>query len=274
VAARPVVKDATQEELLERYNAYALGVQTVNATVELKPTAGSKYSGVIDEYHEVKAFLLASRPRNIRMIGQVPVVGKTVFDMASDGQSFEVSIPPRNKFLVGSVALERVSAKPIENLRPQHLLEALLWPEIRKEEAVLLEEFNDETARYYVLTVLRGGYKTEILRKVWFDRADLNVARLATYGPKGALLSDVRYSDWEATTASSGGAADSAPPGRVSTFPRNIRIDRPHDDYHLDMAVSKIALNEALEADRFKLSPPAGAEIVQVDKAAAEDKKP
>jgi len=274
VAARPVVKDATQEELLERYNAYALGVQTVNATVELKPTAGSKYSGVIDEYHEVKAFLLASRPRNIRMIGQVPVVGKTVFDMASDGQSFEVSIPPRNKFLVGSVALERVSAKPIENLRPQHLLEALLWPEIRKEEAVLLEEFNDETARYYVLTVLRGGYKTEILRKVWFDRADLNVARLATYGPKGALLSDVRYSDWEATAASSGGAADSAPPGRVSTFPRNIRIDRPHDDYHLDMAVSKIALNEALEADRFKLSPPAGAEIVQVDKAAAEDKKP
>jgi len=274
VAARPVVKDATQEELLERYNAYALGVQTVNATVELKPTAGSKYSGVIDEYHEVKAFLLASRPRNIRMIGQVPVVGKTVFDMASDGQSFEVSIPPRNKFLVGSVALERVSAKPIENLRPQHLLEALLWPEIRKEEAVLLEEFNDETARYYVLTVLRGGYKTEILRKVWFDRADLNVARLATYGPKGALLSDVRYSDWEAISTAAGGAADSAPPGRVSTFPRNIRIDRPHDDYHLDMAVSKIALNEALEADRFKLSPPAGAEIVQVDKAAAEDKKP
>jgi hypothetical protein len=273
-AARPVAKDATQEELLERYNACALSVQAVNATVELKPTAGSKYSGVIDEYHEVKAFLLASRPRNIRMIGQVPVVGKTVFDMASDGQTFEVSIPPRNKFLVGSVALERVSAKPIENLRPQHLLEALLWPEIRKEEAVLLEEFNDETGRYYVLTVLRGGYKTEILRKVWFDRADLNVTRLETYGPKGALLSDVRYSDWEATGPAPGGAAESSASGKISTFPRNIRIDRPHDDYHLDMAVSKIALNEVLEADRFRLSPPAGAEIVQVDKAVAEDRKP
>jgi hypothetical protein len=129
----------------------------VNATVELKPTAGSKYSGVIDEYHEVKAFLQASRPYNIRMIGQVPVIGKTVFDMASDGQNFEVSIPSKNKFLVGPVSLDRSSSKPIENLRPQHLLDALLWPEIRKEEAVLFEEFNDEAARYYVLTVLRGG---------------------------------------------------------------------------------------------------------------------
>ena len=143
-AQRPVAKDATENELLDSYNALARGVQTVNATVELKPTAGSKYSGVIDEYHEVKAFLQASRPYNIRMIGQVPVIGKTVFDMASDGQNFEVSIPPKNKFLAGPVSLERSSSKPIENLRPQHLVDALLWPEIHKEEAVLLEEFNDE----------------------------------------------------------------------------------------------------------------------------------
>ncbi len=114
--------------------------------------------------------------------------------MASDGQNFEVSIPSKNKFLdrAGFSRAPRCS-KPIENLRPQHLVDALLWPEVRKEETVLFEEFNDEDARYYVLTVLRGGYSTEILRKVWFDRADLHVARMETYGPKGALLSDVRY---------------------------------------------------------------------------------
>ena len=56
------------------------------------------------------------------------------------------------------LAAERVSEKPIENLRPHHLLDALLWPEVRKEESVLFEEFNDEISRYYVLTVLRGGY--------------------------------------------------------------------------------------------------------------------
>src|SRR5450432_87363 len=226
--ARPVIKDATEEELLERYNAYLLNVKSVNATAELKTTTGSKYNGVIDEYHEVKALLLAVRPAEIRVIGQVPVIGKTIFDMASDGEHFGVSIPPRNKFLEGPVALERTSSKPIENLRPQHLFEALLWPEVKKEEAVLMEEANDETARYYVLTVLRGGYKTEILRKIWFDRSDLNVARFQGYGPKGALLSDVHYSDWQpvsgdATAATSVAGAATAAQGPVLEYPRKIR---------------------------------------------------
>jgi hypothetical protein len=264
--ARPVVKDATEEELLQRYNSFAHDLKSVNATVELKPTAGTKYSGVIDEYHEVKAFVLASRPWNIRMIGQVPVVGKTVFDMASDGKNFEVSIPPRNKFLTGPVKLERASSKPIENLRPQHLLEALLWPEIRKEEPVLPEEFNDELGRYYVLTVLRGGYKTEILRKIWFDRSDLHVVRLQSYGPKGALLADIRYSDWESVDAENGATAS------VNEFPRKIRIERPHDEYTLEMTVTKISLNEPMEASRFRLDPPTGAEIVALGDGAGEAK--
>jgi hypothetical protein len=204
------------------------------------------------------------------MIGQVPVVGKTVFDMASDGKNFEVSIPPRNKFLSGPVGLERASSKPIENLRPQHLLEALLWPEIRKEEPVLPEEFNDETGRYYVLTVLRGGYKTEILRKVWFDRADLHVVRLESFGPKGALLADVRYSDWQPVGQEDGGNPNSS--GAVSEFPRKIRIDRPHDEYMLEMNITKITLNEPMEASRFQLEPPAGAEIVKLSDSAGETK--
>jgi outer membrane lipoprotein-sorting protein len=266
-AAKPVIKDATKEELLDKYNQIALGVKTVNATVELKPTAGSRYSGVIEEYHEVKAFLLAARPASVRMIGQAPVIGTTVFDMASDGETFRVSIPSKNKFLVGQVATERNSSKPIENLRPQHLLEALLWPEIRKEEPVVLEEFNDETARYYVLTVLRGGYRMEILRKVWFERADLQVARLQSYGPKGILISDIRFSDWQQVTANPGRADSSTRGGEttaVNSFPRAIRIDRPHDDYRLELQLTKIAVNEDIPTDRFKLEQPAGSELVRV----------
>ena len=265
---KPVAKDAAREELIDRYNLVAQGVKTLNATVELKPTAGSKYSGVIQEYHEVKAFLLASRPADIRMIGQAPVIGKTVFDMASDTETFRVSIPSKNKFLVGPVALERASSKPIENLRPQHLLDALLWPEIRKEEAVLLKEFNDETARYYVLTVLRGGYQTEVLREIWFDRADLQVARLQSFGPKGALLSDVRVSDWQPLVGDQERAAGASP--AVTSFPRAIRIERPHDDYHLEMQVTKIMLNEEIPAERFKLEQPAGSELVRVGQEAGE----
>jgi hypothetical protein len=261
--AKPVLQDATREELLDKYNRIATGVKSINATVELRPTAGSKYSGVIEEYHEVKAFLMAERPADVRMIGQAPVVGTTIFDMASDGETFRVSIPSKNKFLVGPVALERTSSRPIENLRPHHLLDALLWPEIRKEESVLFEEFNDETARFYVLTVLRGGYRTEILRKVWFNRVDLNISRLQTYGPKGVLVSDVRVADWEPLAA---GQEHSPAPAAdpVTSFPRAMRIDRPHDDYELDLQITKLALNENLPADRFTLEQPVGSELVRV----------
>ena len=287
LAERPVAKDATREELLATYNAIARNMKTINATVELKPTAGSRYSGVIEEYHEVKAFLLAARPAEVRMIGQAPVIGKTVFDMASDGDTFRVSIPTKNKFLVGSVAGERNSAKPIENLRPQHLLDALLWPEIRKEEAVTMREFNNEQGRYYVLTVLRGGYQLEPLREIWFDRANLQVARIQTFGPKGTLLSDVSFSDWEpldsssaaqsgasgaSTAASSSTASTSAQAPSITSFPRSILIDRPRDDYKLELQVAKVAVNEAIPADRFKLEQPAGSELVHVGEAT--DAKP
>ena len=39
-AQRAVAKDATEEELLDATTRFARGVQTVNATVELKPIAG------------------------------------------------------------------------------------------------------------------------------------------------------------------------------------------------------------------------------------------
>jgi hypothetical protein len=272
-AEKAVVRDATREELLEKYNDIVHAVNSLYATVELKPIAGSKYSGIIEEYHEVKAFLLADRPANIRVIGQAPVIGTTVFDMASDNQTFRVSIPSKNKFLVGSVALERASSKPIENLRPQHLLDALLWPEIRKEEALLFEEFNNESARYYVLTVLRGGYQTEILRKIWFDRSDLQVARLQSFGPRGILLSDTNFANWQpviATGTPPNAAGASSP---AQQFPRAIRSERPHDDYRLDLQITKITLNEDLPPERFKLEQPLGSELVHVGET-AEEKQP
>jgi hypothetical protein len=275
-AQKVVALDATRDELIEKYNAIAQGVKSVNATVQLKATTGSQYSGVIDEYHEVKAFLLAARPAYIRMIGQAPVIGKTIFDMASDTETFRVSIPSKNKFLVGPIVIERASSKPIENLRPQHLLDAILWLEIQKPETVLFEEFNDESARYYVLTVLRGGYQTEILRKIWFNRADLQVARLEEFGPKGHLLSDIRYADWEPVGAEQGqnSQGQTAPnPAGLSAFPRTIRIHRPHDDYRLDLQITKLALNEGLPLDRFQLEQPAGSELVRVGEDAGEKQK-
>jgi outer membrane lipoprotein-sorting protein len=265
-----VAKVATEAELIDSYNRTARGVQSLNATVELKPTAGSQYSGVIEEYHEVKAFLLAARPAEIRMIGQAPVVGKTVFDMTSDGETFRVYIPSKHKFLVGPVAVERRSKKPIENLRPQHVLEALLWPEIAAEQSMLFEEFNDERGRYYVITLLSAEMRPEIARKIWFSRADLNVARMQSFGAGGTLVSDVHIADWQPLAADQERSVAEAP--TVASFPRTIRIERPHDDYRLDLQITKLMLNGSIPPEQFRLEQPPGTELVRVGEGAEENK--
>jgi len=217
---RPVARGATREELLEAYNRIALGTKTLNATMELKPTAGSKYSGVIDEYHEVKAFLLAARPAVIRR--DRAGAGDRNHGVRHGQRRRHISrfrSRRRTNSSLDRLAVERTSSKPIENLRPQHLLDALLWPEVRKEEAVLFEEFNDENGRYYVLTVLRGGYQTEILRKIWFDRSDLQVTRMQIFGPKGLLLSDVRLAAWQPLDSAAGPSAPVTPSNGLASFP-------------------------------------------------------
>ena len=69
----------------------------MTATVDLEPTAGSIYSGVIKEYHDVKGFILIERPAMIRMLGQAPVVRTNIFDMVSNGEEFRLYIPPQAK---------------------------------------------------------------------------------------------------------------------------------------------------------------------------------
>ena len=109
--------------------------------------------------------------------------------------------------------------------------------------------------------ILRGGYRSEILRKIWFDRADLQVSRLQSFGPKGILLSDVHVADWQPVLADQAASGSARP---VPTFPRQIRIERPHDDYRLDLQITKATLNEDLPPDRFKLEQAPGSELVRV----------
>ncbi len=244
---RPML-EATQVQLVASYNAQAAAVKTVNAGVRMTPVAGSAYSGVIQEYHEVGGFVLIARPALIRIIGQAPLVAKDIFDMVSDGQTFRIFIPSKNQFLVGSNALDRAAKSPIENLRPQHILEAFFWPELPAGAPVLFEQFDALPEHYYVLTLLRGaGANLEIDRKIWFDRADLRIARVQIYGPAGRLDADLAYSDWQPATGDSvaAGTAEGV------LFPRRVVIRRPQQDYQLTVVITKLTLNAEISADRL-----------------------
>ena len=251
---------ATKEELISKFNQQAEAVNSVNASVSMKLTAGSAYSGIIENYHEVDGFLLAAKPSSIRVIGQAPVVGKNVFDMVSDGQTFHIFIPSKGKFLVGPVDLKRPAKKPIENLRPQHLVDTLLWNPIASQEYALFEEAVEPSGRFYILTVEQpalannqnpAGYPAwEITRKIWFDRTNLNIVRVETYAGQGKLVSDAHYSAWEA-------AGD-------TKYPREISIARPSDDYELHITLKKVTLNEPIAPDRFLLAQPPGTELIDL----------
>lgn len=49
-------------------------------------------------------------------------------------------------------------------------------------------------------------------------------------------------------------------------------MDRPHDDYKLELQVTKVAVNEEIPADRFKLEQPAGSELIHVGEGATDAK--
>ena len=241
--------------------------QTLQATVDLIPSTGTTYSGVIEDYHDVPGFILAQRPANVRVIGQAPVVAKNIFDMVSDGKEFRIYIPSKNTFLVGPTALIRPSNKPIENLRPQHIVEAMFWPELSPSSKLLFEEFDFDPARYYILTQLseRDGGKLEIARKIWYNRADLKVSRVQLFGAGGRLESDIQYSDCQPVT----GAPGAPPPGE---YARDIHIWRPQDDYKLEIRILKLTLNETIAPDRFELAQPAGTQLQRVGEETPEAK--
>ena len=263
--------DAGQTELVGAYNRQADAVHSLNASVLMSPTAGVAYSGVIHDYHQVSGFVLAAKPEMIRVIGQAPVVGTNIFDMVSDGQMFRIFIPSKNEFLVGPTQFERATKNPIENLRPQHLLDAFFWIAIGNEQPAVLEQMDIPPSRYYVLSVLRGSSPNfEIERKIWFDRSDLRVSRLQIYGPDGRLDSDISYADWQdaappsAQDPSAPEPAGEKPKTSPLAFPRTIRVTRPQQDYRLVLVITKLALNTQIPADGFKLPQPAGTELVNV----------
>ena len=263
--------DATAPDLEASYNAQAQAVRSVNATVRINTVAGSAYSGVIREYHDVGGFLVMAKPSLIRIIGQAPVVATNIFDMVSDGRIFHIFIPSKNQFLVGSTTLDRASKNPIENLRPQHVIDAFFWPELPSGSPVLFEQFDALPDHYYVLTVLRNAPagNLEIDRKVWFDRRNLRVSRLQIYGPAGRLDSDIAYDNWQppdsAPTPASPAATTQGAAVDPVVFPRQISIRRPQQDYQLTISIQKLTLNADTPPERFQLNQPPGSQLVRVD---------
>ena len=110
------------QAVTRQYNA----IHDFSATVDLVPALGSTEKSHITEYKDVRGYILFRKPADIRIIGLYPVVRNKLFDMVSNGTDFKLYITPKNRFIVGRNEIEQPSANKLENLRPQHFLDALL----------------------------------------------------------------------------------------------------------------------------------------------------
>lgn len=251
-APSPAVEPSLAD-LLNRIKSQNEAIKTLTATVDFQPTAGSVYSGVIKEYHDVKGFILLERPSMIRMIGQAPVVRTKIFDMVSDGEKFQLYLVPKQKFIVGKNALVRPAKNALENMRPQHILQAMLIPPVDPEkEKGVREEAEENGSRYYVVSVLEPGGTGDfdLKRKVWFDRSSLEITRLQLYGSGGSYIEDVHTSDYREFNS--------------IRYPTRIEVSRPVEDYRVVITIQKATFNDPIETDKFKLERPPNTQLVDL----------
>lgn len=260
------LKAATQQELVDYVNQQARRIQSLQATVDIDASAGDEKNGRITDYKEIRGFILARKPAMLRMIGQLPIVRNTAFDMVSDGRSFKLWIPPKNKFVVGSNDVDTFQPQQrLENLRPQHIYDALLPREIGPDEIPVLESGTEfvldakkhriEQPNYRLLVIAKGSNGWYLSRKMEFSRTDLLPHHQTIYDQEGNVVTDAHYSDYK----DYGGIQ----------FPSTLEIELPREEYDITLHMLKLEINRPLSDEQFALAQPPGAEVVHLEQPKA-----
>jgi len=260
--SRTPLKSATRDELIRYVNTQASRITSMQATVDIDTSVGGAKKGRITDYQQIRGFVLARKPAMLRMIGLLPLVRTTAFDMVSNGRTFKLWIPPKNRFIVGQDSVETHNiAQPLENIRPQQIYDALLLPEIdpQKETAVPRDDFETVLDAKghpvqqpdYVLMVIEKTDPPYLSREIIFSRSDLLPHRQFIYNKDGELVTDAHYQGYKDF-------------GGVS-FPSQIEITRPQEEYDITLTILKLELNRPLPDDKFVLAQPHGAQVLHLD---------
>jgi hypothetical protein len=255
---------STQQGLIDSINHQAETIQSLKATVDIDSSIGGMKKGHVTDYKEIRGYVLARKPGALHMIGLMPVIRTTAFEMVSDGQDFKLSIPPKNRFVIGKNGVATPNTdQPMENIRPQDIYDALLIHHIdpSNEIAVLengYEILHDEKGRRilqddYELTVIQKYDKGwRLARKIIFGRTDLKPHRQFIYSEDGKVATDARYAEYKDFDGIS--------------FASRIEIARPQEEYDFTLNMLKVEINKPLTDDQFTLEQPAGADVIHLDR--------
>jgi outer membrane lipoprotein-sorting protein len=261
------LKTATQAELIEYLNSQADKIKSLQATVDIDTSVGGVKKGKVTDYQQIRGYILLRKPAMLRMIGLLPIVRNKAFDMVSDGRDFKLWIPPKNRFVTGRNDIETHNPQqPMENLRPQHIYEALILREVDPSNEIAVMQNNVEIvtdgknhqvqqADYEIEVIRRGDRGWFLSRKIIFSRTDLLPHRQFVFDQDGNLATDSRYEGYKNYDG--------------LNFPSQIEIWRPQEEYDITLTILKLQLNEPLNDDKFALDQPPGAQIVHLDQPQA-----
>src|SRR6202034_3526816 len=121
------LKESSQSGLIDSINQQAAKIQSLQATVDIDTSVGGAKKGHVTDYKEIRGYVLARNPAMLHMIGLLPIVRTTAFDMVRDGENFKLWIPPKNRFVIGRNDVRTDDTnQSMESIRPQEIYDALL----------------------------------------------------------------------------------------------------------------------------------------------------
>jgi outer membrane lipoprotein-sorting protein len=273
------LKDATLDQLVASVNTNAEKLKTLKATVDIDSSVLEQKKEKVTDNPQVAGYVLVRKPDLLRMRVLVPVVRNTMIDMVSNGQTFELAIPPKSQFIVGSNKQPaKPSPRPLYNLRPQHISDALLLKPIDADKEIPVLENTTEIVKdpkshkdaeqqaYAVLVIDKDANGYFLSRRIVFSRTDLQPHEQSIYDRQGRLVTFAHYENF---TEYSG-----------IMFPAIVSIQRPIEGYGITLSIVKMDMNVPLTDEQFVLTQPPGSQLINVDTQSAaaitneENKKP
>jgi hypothetical protein len=260
------VMNADALQLVAAINQRYEQINSLSATVDFAASVGGARLGKRTDYTSLHGYLLFRKARMLRVLGYLPVVHLRAFDLASDGTTFTMLIPPKSRAIEGTNAVTKPAANPMENLRPTLFLDAMLVQPISPDQIVSVINESDTSQDpktkqlidlpEYDLTVLAEGTPPAVaglakianpLRVIRFGRVNLLPVELDIYNESGDLETQVTYGPYR----DFGGFA----------FPSTIDINRPLDEFRVLLTIEKITVNQTLEDDQFQMKVPDGYQV-------------
>jgi hypothetical protein len=251
--------DATVAQLVNGVNDRYAAINSLTATVDFQATTGGARQGKETDITPFHGYILLRKPSMLRVLALLPVVRTHAFDLASDGKTFKLVIPPKSRAIVGSNTVSKPSTNGLENLRPDIFLDSVLvksitperlvyltsTSEIRKEGKKLVEtpeydlhigEEDPQADPHLQVHVIKP---TRVIR---FSRLTLLPIGQDIYGEDGGVETHVEYGPYKQFG--------------TAHMPSSIVIQRPRESYQITISVQKVVVNQPLGDEQFALKIP------------------